>query len=302
MSASLPEFVQPMLAKTGKAFDSDAHLFEPKWDGLRVLAFVEGGAVRLVNRRKRDVTAHYPDLMGLGRLPDGTALDGEIIVLRDGRPDFESVLSREQSRGGARIGSLLETHPAHYVAFDLLYEGHRPLLEMPLASRRDLLAATALGKQLPRLVISEGVVGPGRDYFEKACALGLEGVMAKRLDSRYLAGRRSDAWIKIKRTITAHCAILGWLSDDQGELRSLLVGTDVDGELRYVGRVGSGLTEALRSKLKTALGSGEVSTPLVPCGGEGRFVKPGFYCTVAYLERTQGGMLRAPRLIAVMLE
>ena len=194
----LPRFVPPMLAKSGDPFDSPEHLFEVKWDGTRVLAFVESRGYRLVNRHRVDVTDRYPELGFLHDLPAGVVLDGEVVVLRQGKPDFGLLLSRNQARAPLKIQILARTLPATYVVFDLLYDRFESLLALPLVTRRERLEKLIQGCAHPRLVFSQGVVGSGRAFFAEICHQGLEGMMAKCLDSRYRPGHRSDAWIKIK--------------------------------------------------------------------------------------------------------
>ena len=194
----LPRFVPPMLAKPGAPFDSPEHLFEIKWDGTRVLAFVDSHGYRLVNRHRVDVTDRYPELGFLNDLPAGTVLDGEIVVLHQGKPDFGLLLSRNQTRASFRIQFLARILPVTYVVFDLIYEQYEPLLARPLGTRRKRLEKLIQGCAHPRLVFSQGVVGSGKAFFTEICRQGLEGVMAKHLAGRYRPGRRSDAWIKIK--------------------------------------------------------------------------------------------------------
>jgi len=192
----LPRFVPPMLAQPGVPFDSAEHLFEIKWDGTRVLAFVDSRSYRLVNRHRADVTDRYPELGFLSNLPMGMVLDGEVVVLRQGKPDFRLLLSRNQARASLRIHSLARTFPATYIVFDLLYDRFESLTALPLRARRQRLEAVVRACASPRLVFSEGIVGSGRAFFEAVCRQGLEGVVAKRLDGRYRPGRR--AWVKIK--------------------------------------------------------------------------------------------------------
>jgi ATP-dependent DNA ligase len=111
---ALPRFIPPMLAKPGTAFDSDEHLFEVKWDGTRTLAFIEHGGYRLLNRRQIAMTARYSEFAGLAKFPDGSVLDGETIVFRDGKPDFGLLQSREQARSPLKVKSLARTMPASY--------------------------------------------------------------------------------------------------------------------------------------------------------------------------------------------
>jgi ATP-dependent DNA ligase len=187
-----------MLAQEGTPFDSPEHLFEIKWDGTRVLAFIDQSGYRLVNRNRADVTDRYPELGFLATLPAGIVLDGEIVVLRQGKPDFRLLLSRNQTRAPLKIRSLARTFPATYVVFDLLYHRFESLLTLPLSMRRERLEKLMRRCVHPRLVFSQGVVGPGKAFFAEVCRLGLEGVMAKRITSHYRPGRRTGAWIKIK--------------------------------------------------------------------------------------------------------
>jgi len=195
---NLPRFIQPMLAKSGAPFDSYEHLFEIKWDGTRVLTFVDHDGYRLVNRNRANVTDRYPELGFLARLPAGTLLDGELIVLHDGKPHFGLLLSRNQTYAPLKIHCLARMLPATYVVFDLLYDRFEPLLALPLSMRRERLEKLVQRYPHPKLVFSQGVVGPGKAFFGEVCRLGLEGVMAKSLTSCYRPGRRTDAWIKIK--------------------------------------------------------------------------------------------------------
>jgi ATP-dependent DNA ligase len=185
-----------MLAKQGVLFDSLEHLFEVKWNGTRVLAFVDRGGYRLVNRHRVDVTERFPELRFLDNLPAGIVLDGEVVVLRQGKPDFGLLLSRNQARAPFKIQSLARTFPATYVVFDLLYDRFEPLLTLPLRARRQRLETVVRACANSGFVFSEGIVGSGRVFFDAVCREGLEGVVAKRLDGSYRPGRR--AWIKIK--------------------------------------------------------------------------------------------------------
>ena len=295
MGEQLPDFVEPMLARLEKRpFDSDEHLFEIKWDGIRALTLVEGGAHRMLSRRRNDMTGRYPELSFLAGLEPGTVLDGELVVLREGRPDFRAVMAREQGRGSIKIQNLVRTHPASYVVFDVLFRAFEPVMQRPLHARRELLREVVEGAGDARLVLSDGVIGAGVHTFEQMVRMGLEGVVAKRLESPYLPGARTDAWIKVKTTVQMHCVILGYALDGGGGLKSLIVGTDDGGELRCVGKVGSGLSNAERVGLLEALRRRPREEPLVPTAEEGQWVEPELFCTVSFLERTPDGNLRAP--------
>jgi bifunctional non-homologous end joining protein LigD len=298
--ARLPAHIEPMLARIGTPFDSGDHLFETKWDGVRAVTYVEGGRHRMHGRRRSDLAARYPELGFLAELPPGLVLDGELVVLAaDGRPDFRAIVGRENA-SGARAEAAARRHPVVYVVFDLLYLDGAPLLDRPLRARRQLLEQLTSGLASPRLVLSDGVVGAGLALFAAVRARGLEGIVGKRLDSPYLPGERTDAWQKIKPVQTVHCLILGYEPDGERDFKSLIIATDVDGELRCVGKVGSGLAAGHKAELRQLLFARRVPRPLVEAGLPGVWVEPGLYCTVNYLERTPGGALRAPVFVGLV--
>jgi ATP-dependent DNA ligase len=192
------------------------------------------------------------------------------------------------------VATLARTHPVVYVVFDLLYRDHQPLLDLPLRERRAQLQDLVARAGNPRLQLSEGVVGQGLQLFAAARERGLEGIVAKRLDSRYRPGERTDAWQKIKPVQVVHCAILGYEPDEVRDFKSLIIATDIGGELRCVGQVGSGIGEAERARLWALLQARRRPDPWLPTELRGIWVEPGLYCTVSYLERTASGSLRAP--------
>jgi bifunctional non-homologous end joining protein LigD len=298
----LPRFIPPMLASPGEAFDSDEHLFEIKWDGTRALAFIEGGAYRLVNRRELDITDRYPELNALARLAEGTVLDGEVIVLgEDGKPSFNELQSREHESGSARARRQTEVRPATYIVFDQLYRGGESIMQMACAQRREFLANTiaTLGGS-PRVVMSQGIIGDGRAYFEQACLECLEGVVAKRLSSPYLPGKRTDSWIKVKRQEVVHCVVIGFVAEGTTEFGALIIASEVAGEVRCVGKVGSGFDAKRRARINKFLWSHQRAEPLVSPGKyKGLWVEAGLYCAVRCMERTSGGVLRAPAVVEI---
>jgi ATP-dependent DNA ligase len=195
----LPRFIKPMLAAEAKEpFDSDAHLFEIKWDGIRCLAFIEAGRVRLQSRELIDITAQFPELEGLVGLPDGTALDGELVSPRHGRPSLVAVQRRVLLQGGTRIQLLRRSSPVVYIVFDLLYVHGQSLMAQPLIERRCRLEEIVNDFKAAPVALSEAVLTQGRDLFAAAMKLGQEGIMAKALEGYYAAGRRTGMWKKIK--------------------------------------------------------------------------------------------------------
>ncbi len=300
MAVALPEHIEPMLARIGTPFDDPGHLFEIKWDGVRAITYVEDGRHRMHGRRRRNLAERYPELRFLRDLPGGLVLDGELVVLQpDGKPDFRAIVGRENS-SGARAEAAAQEQPVVYVVFDLLYFDGASLLDLPLRERRALLEQLTASVAQPRLMLSEGVVGTGLALFAAARERGLEGIVGKRLDSPYRPGERSGAWQKIKPVRTMHCAILGYEPDGEHDFKSLIIATDVDGDLRCVGKVGSGLSDAQKAELRTLLFSRRTVRSLVATDVAGAWVAPGLFCTVSFLERTQNGMLRAPVFLGLV--
>ncbi len=293
----LPDTVAPMLAEKAEPFDSDEHVFEIKWDGIRVVAFVEDGGYRLQNRKLNDCTHQYPELDGIGALPAGTVLDGEIVILIDDVPDFQRMQRRWMTTGEHDVARLAAEAPATFIAFDLLYDEFESVMDRALSERRERLEAVVRPAEGPRLAFSAGVVGGGKAFFEEARKKDLEGIMAKKLRSRYRPGRRSDAWMKIKSRKTMHCVIIGFLPEDE-DVRSLVVAApDENGALRSVGRVGSGLGAVLRKSLGKRLRERVRSAPVVQCEtapADAVWVEPELFCVVSFAEQTHGGELRHP--------
>ena len=218
-------------------------------------------------------------------------IDGEIVALRDGRPDLSYIWYRSQ-RVRSAIDGIPEDASTAYVAFDLLYEKHQSLMGSPLSERRGRLERLIRQVASDRWVLSAGVVGNGIRLHEEVCGRELEGIVAKRLDSIYQPGKRSTAWPKMKCMKRLYFAIIGF-TPRAGSFRSLILASDVDGELRHVGSVGSGFTQADRQKLDGVMASRRRSTPLVKCSADGIWIEP-LYCVMRYAERTARGMLRFP--------
>jgi DNA ligase D-like protein (predicted ligase) len=296
----LPAFVEPMLAKLSPApFDSKEWWYELKWDGFRTLAFIEAGKVRLVGRRGTDFTQRFPELDVLKKLPAGTLLDGEIVHLTHGKPDFHALLGRERWYSRSKrpdTKRMAKDRPVSFVAFDLLYERGRSIMPLPLFERRarlDKLIRKHLG---PRLSLSRGQIGDGLALFADANRRKLEGVMAKRLDSPYEPGARSGTWMKFKQRQSIPCVILGYEASTVRGIKSLVIAAEVEGELRFAGQVGSGLGSAMSGQLLREFQRSEVATPIIdtPRLPKVKWLQTRWLCTVSFHEWTNDGRLRQP--------
>ncbi|HSF18543.1 MAG TPA: non-homologous end-joining DNA ligase [Vicinamibacteria bacterium] len=287
-----------MLAGTSAPFDSAAHLFEIKWDGIRALAFFGPGVARLQGRKLGDSSNRYPEIVaGIAKLPGSGILDGEIVVLdEDGRPSFQRVLVREQT--ARREDALIKSrkHPVVYIVFDLLYRNARALFELPLIERKNLLSELLASPPSP-LVENAFVLGQGRALYQQATDKCLEGVVAKRLGSRYLPGERTRDWLNLKVRRTTDGVLVGLVRDrGGGRVKSLVLASHEEGALVWLGNVGSGLDQDTLSQLGTELETIETQRPAVLAEGPGviQWLEPRLVVRVEYSELTNDGRLRHP--------
>src|SRR5881397_1735560 len=232
--------ISPMLAAASdEPFDSPEFIYEPKWDGVRTIAFVDGGEVRLQTRNLLDCTRQYPEATGIAEALTGSyqaIVDGEVVALNEkGVPSFQRLQPRMHVTDEATVRKLRRSTPVIYQAFDLLWADGEDLTRKPLRERLRRLdeALTPMGS----IRRSEGFPGTGVALFEAAREQGIEGIVAKRLDSIYLPGARSPAWVNIKAFRTMECVIGGWTAgqgDRTKTLGALLLGVYRDGKLQPV--------------------------------------------------------------------
>jgi DNA ligase D-like protein (predicted ligase) len=296
----LDDKIAPMLAYATRPFDSPRHLFEIKWDGARCLLFLQNGRLRLQNRRLEDITYRYPELAVLSRVihAQNAILDGELVVLSQGRAVFAKLQQREQLTDPLKIQLRSRQLPATYIAFDLLYLNDRKYLQVPLRDRKEILEGIL--RESPYLVGSRFILEKGKAFFKEAVAQGLEGVMGKALDSPYLIGQRSRHWLKVKLRGRRECYIIGY-QEGRGARRglfgSLAVATREAGTWRYRGKVGSGFSEAEILALHPRLKRLTTDTSPVPAAAAAKgivWVRPELRCLVSFHEETARGHWRAP--------
>jgi bifunctional non-homologous end joining protein LigD len=296
---------QPMLAEGGwKPFDDPTWRFEPKLDGIRALARMETGGTVFSTRRGRDVTFQYPDIHLIHELVDqvNAVLDGEIVAVDgDGRDSFEALQQRMNLQNEREIKRVSKLIPVSFVVFDLLWLDGRETTGLALEERRELLELIVEEDQ--RLQLMSYEEGEGTTFVDAARSLGLEGVVAKKKGSKYASGKRSPDWRKIKLISTQDCVILGWTPGQGGRSASfgaLLVGAIDDGELRWVGQVGTGFTQKLLEHLLAQLeplvrATPPIDDPQLKKVKGATFVEPELVCEVEYLEYTKStGKMRAP--------
>jgi bifunctional non-homologous end joining protein LigD len=296
----------PMMAEGGwTAFDDDGWWFEPKLDGIRCLAELSTGETVLRTRAGRDVTAQYPEIHMVHELVDqvNAVIDGEIVAFdAEGRNSFEALQQRMNLTGQRTIARAAKQIPVALVVFDLLWLDGHETIALTLEQRRELLELVV--EQDHRLQLMTHEVGDGTAFTERARSLGLEGVVAKRIGSPYVPGRRSADWRKIKLISTQDCVILGWTRGQGGRSDSfgaLLVGAiDDAGRMRWIGQVGTGFTDRMLTDIMRLLTPLTRSDPATDDAGlaavkGATYVEPELVCEVEYLEITKStNKMRAP--------
>lgn len=304
----MPWAVEPMMATTGQLPDDADHWgLELKWDGVRAISYVTADGVRATGRRGTEVTSRYPELSALADLVPhhDTVLDGEVVAFEDGRPSFERLQNRMHvAHPDAR---LIRQVPVRYVIFDLLYLDGHTLYDMPYRDRRQLLEDLDLAAAGPIEAppyLNAGDADQVAELLEYTKEQNLEGLVAKRLNSPYRPGRRVDLWRKVKNFRTQEVVICGWKPGKgrrEGGVGSLLLGVyDDKGGLRFVGHVGTGLTERALDELYERLwplrrdASPYDDVVAREFARDAVWVEPRLVGEVAYSMWTKDGRLRTP--------
>ena len=286
-----------------RAFDSPEWIFEPKFDGLRILARFDGRDVALLSRNGKPQEARFPEIVeGLREALDRPAIvDGEVVCFDDkGRSSFRELQQRFHLEDAAEIERRREKHPAFIYLFDILHLDDRDLTGLPLERRKSLLDEAVDWND--RIRRTEFEREAGVDLHRRACVSGDEGIVGKRLDSRYMPGR-ADAWVKVKCIGRQEFVIGGWTDPQRSRvgIGALLVGYyDKGGDLRYAGKVGTGYTREVLLDLRRRLDElGLKSRPFddeeAPTGEGVHWVEPRLVAEIAFAEWTQNDLLRQPR-------
>ncbi|HYC82704.1 MAG TPA: DNA ligase D [Solirubrobacterales bacterium] len=297
-----PEQVVPMLAKLAPLpADDSGWAVEVKWDGVRAIAYCRPGRLELQTRNLNVVTDSYPEVRRLSRQIGArdAVLDGELVAFDErGRPSFERLQQRIHQTSDAVVRRRMKSHPVTYVIFDLLYLDGRDLVDEPYTVRRELLEG--LGLEGESWQTPGHAVGHARELLAAAAERELEGIVLKRLDSRYVPGKRTGSWLKVKNLGRQEFVIGGWLPGEgrrKNTLGALLLGyhdPDGEGELRYAGKVGTGFSQSDLDELVARLRPLERdSNPFGRKGPKGaHHVEPVLVAEVEYRELTGEGMIR----------
>ncbi|HOB11688.1 MAG TPA: non-homologous end-joining DNA ligase [Syntrophomonadaceae bacterium] len=287
---ALVEPMMPILVK--EIIEGLEYVYQVKWDGVRMLAYLSAGRVTLVNRRGHLRTGQYPELQELASLLKVPAaiLDGELVVLKNGKPSFASILKRDLS--GRQADHLKKLYPIHYMVFDIPFAG-RDLRNLSLMERQRVLEQTLVKTEWVHTVEN---FSAGHSLFEAVKAQDMEGIVIKRSTSPYISGKKHRDWLKVKYRRTQYCVIGGYTLNGT-TVNALLLGVYHNQNLLYVGKAGTGLKQEEWSVLTRELSRMSIShSPFVnkpPARGY-YFVHPRLTVKIEFAEWTESLTLRSP--------
>jgi len=304
--------LEPMLARVGSEVpEDDGWTFEPKYDGIRVLAYATADQVRLMTRNDLDKSKQFPEIVEAleelaARARRPLVLDGEIVALERGKPGrFQGLQSRLHVQGDADIKRLVDDAPAALMVFDILLDGDEVLVDEPWTERRKMLELRLRNRTGTHLRLGDSAPGGAREMLRKARAAGWEGIMAKRTDAPYALGQRSNAWLKLKLERRQEFVVGGYTEPRKSRqyFGALLVGYYDGDRLVYAGHVGGGfdqesLREVHAQLVKLARKTSPFENPPKP-NEPAHWVRPALVVEVKFNEWTADGILRQPVFVGM---
>ena len=290
---------KPMLAKeAAQPFSSKDWIYEIKWDGFRGIAYVNN-ELSLRSRNNKELKYNFPELEELKQLTRNTVLDGEIVVMKEGKADFQSLLERGKAVSSSGIEIQAKRIPATYIVFDILEKNGKSLVKLPLTERKRILRDSV--KDGKHVVVSDFVEEKGEDYYKIALEKGIEGIIAKKKDGVYQPGIRSESWLKVKKLRSCDCVIFGYTKGTGARAKTfgaLILGLyDEKEQPVFVGKVGTGFSDETLATLtkkfqKLKTNEAPFKTELHE---EITWLKPKLVGEIFYQVVTNDGRLRMPR-------
>lgn len=297
---------KPMLAKIANTpFSSKDWIFEVKWDGIRAISYVNDD-LSIKSRNQKELRTNFPELEELKSLTKNAVLDGEIILMREGKVDFETLLKRVQVNSTKKINFFQKKYPVLYILFDILEKDQKSLLDKPLFERKKILEDSV--KEGKNVIISIYAEENGTSYYDATIQKGLEGVIAKKKNSFYESGKRSEDWLKIKPIKECDCVIFGYTNgtgNRKETFGALILGLYKEKNPIFVGKVGTGFKQKTLVKIKKILS--EISVEYKTLNNidlfeEITWVFPKIVCKIGYQSLTSDLKLRIPRFLGLRLD
>lgn len=286
--------IKPMLiGEMSEAFDSPDYIYELKLDGERTVAYLDSASTLLVNKRNFILNERFPELSEIHKAAKAKCiLDGEISILKDGKPDFYEVQRRSMMTKKFKLELAASKYPASFTAFDILYYEDRQVTDLPLMERKKLLQKAV--KENDQISVSRYIEKEGIAFYQLAKQQDLEGIVAKKKDSKYYLDKRTKEWIKIKNLQDDDFVVCGYILKEQGVI-SLVLGQYQGTELVYKGHVTLGVSSEDFRVIKS---TPKINAPLfkdLPTGNDAAvWLKPELVCVVKYMMKTATGSLRQP--------
>lgn len=286
--------VKPMLiGAEGEPFDSENYIYELKLDGERCIAYLDKDRTILKNKRNVLMLPKVPELSEIHRNVNVRCiLDGELAVIKDGKPDFFEIQKRSMMSNPVKIYMAAKKYPACFTAFDILYYDDHQVMDLPLTERKEFLQK-AVQSENSRFAVSRYIEKNGISFYNLAEQQELEGIVAKRKDSKYYLDRRTKDWIKIKYLQDDDFVIMGYFPKENS-MNSIILGQYRTNELIYKGHVTLGVGGEPFKKIRAL---DKIHCPFleIPKGNENAvWVVPKLVCTVKYMMKTESGGLRQP--------
>lgn len=286
--------IKPMLIGVeGSPFDSNEYIFELKLDGERCIAYLDSSKTILKNKRNILMQPKVPELSEIHKNVNVRCiLDGELAVIKDGKPDFFEIQKRSMMSNPIKIDMTAKKYPACFTAFDILYYEDRQVTDLPLTERKEFLQK-AVKSENSRFAVSRFIEKNGIQFYNLAKQRELEGIVAKRRDSKYYFDKRTKDWIKIKYLQDDDFVVLGYVPKENS-MNSIIIGQYSNGRLVYKGHVTLGVGGEPFRRIK-ALDKTSCPFSEITKGNENAvWVKPKLICTVKYMMKTESGGMRQP--------
>lgn len=286
--------IKPMLiGSQGPPFDDPNFIFELKLDGERCIAYLSPDGTELRNKRNQKMLQKVPELSGIHQHVDRQCiLDGELIVMKDGKPDFFEIQRRSLMSNKLRIDLVSKQYPACFTAYDILFVDGEQVTDKPQIERKELLQMVVKSES-ERFAVSRFIEGCGTALFELAKQQELEGVVGKRKDGRYYFDKRTKDWVKFKNLLDDDFVVCGYIRKENN-MTSIILGQYKDGELVYKGHVTMGVCGEPFQEIAVYP---RIESPLFipPKGNEDAvWLSPDLVCTVKFMQRTVNGGMRQP--------
>ena len=282
-----------LLSEVKQPFDSEDYIYELKLDGIRCIAYLSPNSVNLRNKRNKELISIYPELKKAnGCVKTQCVLDGELVVLSNGKPDFYSLQERSLMSDSFRIKLASQRNPVNFVAYDILYYNGRDLTGLPQTERKKILSDNV--KEGNGIFVSRWIEKHGVAFFELAKQQGLEGVVAKKKDGVYKLGKRASEWIKIKVMQEEDLLVVGYVPDSRGNVKDLILASQENEIYKNRGKVYLGVSEQERKYVKNFANLHKTETPYFSNIKNAIWLKSPLNGTVVYMHKTESGALRQP--------